>query len=210
MKLQRRLQGIGKDSEIAAGYSESIVSGEVVGYAASPGAPYSQADAEIVGEELRRIGDGGIIATEQVLSSARLSSSPLHRFFTWDDQRAAHLHRQGEARDLVNHLEVVVKTPSGVEVRSKAYYSCIIPVQEIGQPADPDEDGEDEDEDGEGRASTARFYVPVRTAIEREDTREQLFRQALRDLQGWRFRYAAIGDERLQPLLDAINILATA
>lgn len=207
----RAAKDIGMESGGISIFSRAVVTGEVVGYAPSPGAGYSKADAQVIGEELGRIaGEGVGVATETVVASARPAKAPLHPFFTWEDKKAANLFRLSEARNLINHLDVIVRTRSGDTVRAKAFYSCVIPVTHSVE--EPEEDSEEDDggEEEEEAPASRRCYIPVFTAATREDTKDQLYRQAVRDLQGWQMRYAAIGDERLQPVFDALGSLLPA
>lgn len=207
----RAAKDLGMEGGSIALFSRAVVTGEVIGYAPSPGAGYSKADAQIIGVELERIaGEGAGVATETVVASARPADAPLHPFFTWEDKKAADQFRLSEARNLINHLDVVVRTTSGDAVRTKAFYSCVIPVTHVVTEA---EDAVDEESGADVAAdapSARRCYIPVFTAATREDTKDQLYRQAVRDLQGWQLRYAAIGDDRLQPVFDALGSLLPA
>lgn len=57
---------------------------------------------------LRKISDscGGIINPDAVVSAAKAENSPLHKYFTWEDNEAAHQWRLHEARMM---LRVVVQ-----------------------------------------------------------------------------------------------------
>ena len=46
--------------------------------------------------------NGGAVTPECVVDEAAKSSSPLHRYFTWDDSEAAASWRLHEARNLIN------------------------------------------------------------------------------------------------------------
>jgi hypothetical protein len=65
-------------------------------------------DAQTCGEELERIraANDGRLTTEGVLEGAQPEEAPLHPAFTWDDARAAHLHRLREARELVRSVRL--------------------------------------------------------------------------------------------------------
>jgi hypothetical protein len=64
-------------------------------------------DAGAVGLELEKIETReGIVKPESVVKVARSRKSPMHDCFTWDDARAADMHRLDEARHLVRSLRV--------------------------------------------------------------------------------------------------------
>jgi hypothetical protein len=86
-----------------------------VRYAWSPGARYS-GDAQKVGTEIERIrkAGAGMLEPEAVLEHARSHNSVLHGYFEWDDTKAAHQYRVGQAGDLIRAVQVDV-TRSNVE-----------------------------------------------------------------------------------------------
>lgn len=73
-------------------------------------------DAQAVGAELEKIREesNGVVLPEVVVSRAKDESSPLHRYFEWDDSKAAQQYRLEQARNLLRHIIVVEngdKTP---------------------------------------------------------------------------------------------------
>lgn len=76
------------------------------------------AEAQPVGEALERLRTvHGNLRNEDIVDAARITESPLHKFFTWDDARAAEKFRLAEAGTLVRNI-VVVEEDSGDEVRA--------------------------------------------------------------------------------------------
>lgn len=71
-------------------------------------------------EAIRASSESGVLEAEDVVESARSADSPLHRFFEWDDAKAAHQHRLSQARRLIRMVTVVTKTET-VEITSVAY-----------------------------------------------------------------------------------------
>jgi len=59
-------------------------------------------DEEVLAE-LRRIAKkrGGLLRPDHIIEAASAAASPLHRFFTWDDEKAANEHRLWQARELI-------------------------------------------------------------------------------------------------------------
>lgn len=136
-------------------------------YAWKPGASCNL-DPQVVGEELDRLAGqspGPIphVTPESVVEAARPKDAPLHPALTWDDAKAAELHRLNEARTLVRAVRVekddstVSKVPQFVSVR----------VQAIDSSA----------------------YVKTAVAMSDEEMRRQVLTDAMRQLRGWQTRY---------------------
>lgn len=72
--------------------------------------------------ELKRIAKehGGILRPETVVEEARPKSSPLHKRFTWDNNKAAHEYRIWQARQLIR---VVVEPIAGAKGRHEVFVS---------------------------------------------------------------------------------------
>lgn len=75
-----------------------------------------------VREALERIAKDdtdGLIEAEAVVEAASDPESPLHRYFTWDDNEAAHQYRLVQARHLIARVTVtrVQPAPQYVNVR---------------------------------------------------------------------------------------------
>lgn len=156
-----------------------------VTYRPAPGASFGKKDAAVIGrrlEELEQEAGGSGVTPTAVVDDARSATSPLHRYFTWDDAEAAQAHRLWQARSLLNHLVVVVKD-GGREVETKGWHSVRI------TPA-----GEEEAE---------RSYASVATVAVSEELREQVVANALRELNYWTLRYSQY--QELQALVRAIN-----
>ena len=67
--------------------------------------------AQVYGERLEYISskNKNKITPTTVVSDAKNTSSPLHNYFEWNDQKASEEYRLQQARTLINHIvEVVV------------------------------------------------------------------------------------------------------
>ena len=105
-------------------------------------------DAQTVGEELERIAaETGGVTPQAVVESAKPADAPLHPCFTWDDEKAADLYRQGEARTLVRSVEIIV-TPTEAPV------PAFVSVERV---------------DEAGARKSFSHYVPVSDAVEAVD-----------------------------------------
>jgi len=81
-------------------------------------------DAQTVGETLTAIeGQHGGITPSLLVDKSRPEDAPLHPCFTWDNDQAAELYRETEARSIVRSVRVVYpdakkSEPAFVHVRS--------------------------------------------------------------------------------------------
>ena len=123
--------------------------------------------AQTAGEELERIRrarNGHMIAAD-VLKEARKASSPLHSAFEWDDKKAAHHYRLGQASDLIRAVVLIDDTkPDMPPIR--AFVNV----------------GEDEE----------RGYTSVVAAMSDTVMRAQVIARAWKELEDWRKRYEGL------------------
>jgi hypothetical protein len=70
-------------------------------------------------QELRRIAQqaGGVLKPEDVVKSAERKTSPLHRYFDWDDTEAAREWRLHQARQLINVCVELLPSPNAKKVQ---------------------------------------------------------------------------------------------
>jgi len=60
-------------------------------------------------QELKKLEDkAGALTPEQVVAAAEDTKSPLHKYFEWDDNKAAHAHRIGQARELIKRVKIEI------------------------------------------------------------------------------------------------------
>jgi hypothetical protein len=81
-------------------------------------------DADTVGAALAELtsASGGRLTTQAVVDASRPKDAPLHKCFTWDDKRAAELHRNTEASKLIRSVRVIHITKRAAEpVAARAY-----------------------------------------------------------------------------------------
>jgi len=99
-------------------------------YKARAGAPFSNTEAQIIGETIESLKDSrGHIPSRKVLEEAKNKSSLLHNYFEWDKSKAAEQFNLQQAKNLVNHIvEVVIVASKPEEQRS--FVSVV--VEDIG------------------------------------------------------------------------------
>jgi len=73
--------------------------------------PFTHTDIDIVIAELTEIQEvRGQINPEIIVESAKNKSSILHKYFQWDDAKAAHKYRVERANQLLRKIEIVIVT----------------------------------------------------------------------------------------------------
>lgn len=180
-----------------------IGTGRILGYAAAPGATYSDADAQIIGAELETIAAQEIAVTPQeIVARAKRASSVLHKFFEWDNRKAAEAHRIHQARNLVNHLQIRVETPNG-EIAVKAQFNVRMTLMPIS-----DSSGGQVTHTVAGRVSMGNAYVSIGIAQGNAEYWNQIRDGAYRELLAWRAKYGALGFAEFAPIYKVVDTFA--
>lgn len=117
--------------------------------------------------------DGTLTAIE-LLEKARPTSSPVHKFFQWDDSLAAENYRLSQARQLIR---IVVIDVDGTEYRK---YCSPVYIEELEE----------------------HRYVELEQARRTPDLWSQVLERALKDAELWRMRYEKLREVR--PIVKAI------
>lgn len=96
-------------------------------FAAVFGSKLRDEDAEIIGERLIEIEQAnGEITPRLIVEDARPSGSVLHKYFEWNDTKAAEQHRLSQARQLVRSVRIVFQLPNEKKPReTRAFVSVI-------------------------------------------------------------------------------------
>lgn len=135
-------------------------------YLAKHGSRITNDDARIVGPIIEGIAksSGGKATPQAVLDAARDPSSPLHRFFEWDDAKAAASYRVDQAAYLIRSIEV--QYTGKAEDRVRAFHVVT--------------------SDG------SKGYAPLPAILERPDLTKQLIQRARDEQASWARRYQSI------------------
>lgn len=137
----------------------------VVSYIWRGGEGVGESSAQAIGEHLHRIErHRGDLRPEYVVEEARSSNSPLHRFFEWDNEKAAEAYRLDQARDLIRR--VYVKHVDQQEIPSPV--RAFVNVQ---------------------NGDAERSYESIASVMSDDMKRARLLQQARRELELWRLRY---------------------
>ena len=153
-------------------------------YKATKGAPFTQEKAQIYGECLDDIAKekNGTVKPNDVVEEGRKKNSPLHDYFDWNDGSAGEKYRLYQARQLINHITVVVKYEDK-EQEQKAFFS----VNET-----PNE------------KETNKTYVMMERVLSEPELREQVLNQALKEIEYWQRKYVEYTE--LSKIFVAIEI----
>ena len=80
------------------------------------GAGSESKTAQVVGEELDRLQQKhNRLRPQNVVDEAQSNTSPIHKYFNWDDTKAANAYRLTQARNLINHIRVRIVDQRGVK-----------------------------------------------------------------------------------------------
>lgn len=170
-------------------------------YRARPGSRITDRDAQIIGpvlDELAEQNEGEIVA-EQVVEAAQAESSPLHRYFEWDDSIAGHKYRLYESRRIIGSIHVkVMVNEEETEIRN------FFNVRGATKKVDPVTAGLEADEEPE---ETGRRFVVLDRVRSEEELLEEVIQKAEREVRAWAARYRlyqhlAPFRERFAPLFE--------
>jgi hypothetical protein len=142
-------------------------------YYAASGSRFSKADAEIIGPALGDVAQNGAVTAQDVVDVARSSNSPLHRYFEWDNAKAANMYRVEQARNMLRSIKVKY-VERGEERVTRAF--------QIAAPANE-------------RDGTLREYKAFSVLHGDRAVAVHMMRNALKELSHWRERYEANQDD---------------
>lgn len=139
--------------------------------------------AQVVGEELEKLGiydKENPAAPKMVVDAARPKTSRLHGAFNWNVREAAERHWEAEAGRLIRSVSLVTVTKSGEEIVTTPAFVSVGTSGKGGNPG----------------------YLAISVAMEDEDTRERVVRDAVSQLKGWQARY-----RNIEELADAVKAI---
>jgi hypothetical protein len=129
--------------------------------------------AQVAGEELERIASidaSGRVLPAVVVDESRPEVAPLHGIFEWNDFRAAEIHRQEQARQIIRSVYVVHETGDDGPPKPVRVYVHV------------------HDDENEG------CYMTTSRVMSDEDLRAQVLADALALLEGVRKRYEHLSE----------------
>lgn len=143
-------------------------------------------DAQEAGEYLLVLREkyGGSLTPEVVLENARAADSPIHNAFEWDDAKAAESYRRQQAGHILRSITIVHKGKEQEPVR------LFLNVHPLNEDKIPD--------------TQLHVYIHTHDVMSDEALRQQVLRQALREIQGWQQRYKQY--KELGKIFESIDI----
>ena len=98
-------------------------------YKARMGAPFKPEEAQVIGKILNKIEEeNGKIVPKALVDESKDTSSPTHRFFEWNNTKAAEKFRLHQAKNIINHVEIEIvsaEVPGGT-IRLRAFQPIVI------------------------------------------------------------------------------------
>jgi hypothetical protein len=93
-------------------------------YKARAGAPFKPSRIQKIGEWVTKLTEKnkGVLKPQQLIDDAQSFNSPFHNLFEWDNTKAAKKYRLGQARDIINHIVVVMEVENK-EMDARAFFS---------------------------------------------------------------------------------------
>lgn len=135
-------------------------------------------DAQLVGEVCEGLERRGKLTPSNLVDASRDENAPLHRMFEWDNEQAAELYREQQARQIISSIEVVIE---GTSEPVKAFVSLRV-------------------------GGTERRYERTEVALMNPSSREMVLRDALAELRAFEKKYSTLSE--LAGVLDAIRAVA--
>lgn len=160
-------------------------------YKATPGATFNQKRAQEIGEAIDSIGES--VTPADVVQKAK-TDKRLNPLFQWDNKKAGEAWRLHQARQVLNHLAVVVVMPNGERKEMKAFYSQ--PVQTVAEDAQDD-----------AEPVMERRYLSISVVERQPSAARNVVEDAKRELRDWKRRYEDVKDY-FGPVFQAIEQVA--
>jgi len=139
----------------------------------------------------------GSLTPDLVVQESEPDDAPLHPVFEWDDKAAAFSWRKQQARNMINHVEVVYIGADGVKREPIRCYASIRPAQQDDETTFASGDTEDAPQ------TNGRIYVAISRALTDAEMRNQLLDRAIMEIASWKRRYSQY--QELAGLLGAID-----
>lgn len=102
---------------------------------ATAGSRFTKQDAAIIGPALQELAASGQATDNSIVEIAHSSNSPLHAYFEWNNEKAAHQYRLGQAREIATSIRV--RLISGAELPANERVTVRITSDIAPRPAPP-------------------------------------------------------------------------
>ena len=135
-------------------------------YKARKTSSYSNKDAQIIGKFIEVNFPNGNLTPLDLLKSAKPIKSSIHKYFEWDDTKAAHKWRLEQAREIISILYIEVN-----DIETRAYESIYI--------------------ENEGRE-----YKNINSILDSSKLLDQVLDKAIQEITYWENRYKNLSELR--------------
>lgn len=122
------------------------------------------------------------IEPEDLLEASKPEEAPLHTCFEWDDSKAAEKYRLEQATNMIRSVVVKISVEDGEPVITRAFVNVSEKPRAKGT------------------------FVSIQTALEKENYRQNILRNALFELQTFQRKYATYAE--LAEVFSAIDKFA--
>ena len=123
-------------------------------YKVRKGSKISNREAQVIGEFIGSLKDkDGHITTKKIVEGAKSKKSPIHKYFEWENNKAAEQFRLQQGRNLIEQVVEIVVV-AGEQTEQRSYVSVTV-------------------------INKGKVYVDLKNAIETEDYRKQLLNRAI-------------------------------
>jgi len=163
-------------------------------YFARQGSRFTDNDAKIIGPELEKLANGKRATAKDIVESAKENNSPLHTYFEWQDDVAASLYRETQARHMASSITIKIKTVGGEDTEVRAFHAIKIMTTEDEIPIQ-------------------KSYISLETVAENLDMMGQIVDEARKALSGWKQRHEIYRsmipafNQEFTPIIEEINRL---
>jgi len=190
-------------------------------YHAKPSGYISEETAREIGPVLYDLAVQGNCTASRVVEEAKDPASPLHKHLNWDDESAATLYREAQARSLLGCVQYdVIDRKSGKTLTTRAFFAIRTPNEGTARG---DSDALEEEIAvpapflGTRSRQNQRVYMTLEMVGQEEYRQTQIVEYAVRSIVGWWNRYKTYSqlmpehDPKLDILLPGIkNLLLRA
>jgi len=156
-------------------------------YTKSKNSAVPASEIPVVVKVLRRLEKrDGAITPAAVVKESEPANAPLHKYFTWDNTKAAQAYREVEAQRIVRSVCIMGDDPEAEEGPLRAFVNV---------------HAAEDEESFEGRG-----YISVVRAMQHPDYNSQVVQRAYEELVSWRKRYEAL--KQFGAIFQAIDATA--
>lgn len=126
---------------------------------------YFKTSAEVAAGVMDELSQEGRLTAANLVDASRPEDAPLHREFEWDNDKAAEMYRQDQARLMIRNI-VIINEQSEQQETTRAFVHI-----------------------KEEETST---YEPILVVVKDEDKLQKLYETAKRELAAFRLKYKSI------------------